>query len=66
MVLWYRAKGLATPATLAPLHHSLLQPPVRPLQHLYLLKLVGAKNKIRVAATLALNQLFGRDLTCEC
>ncbi len=32
----------------------------------YLLKLVGAKNKIRVATTLALNRLFGRDLTCEC
>lgn len=32
----------------------------------YLLKLVGAKNKIRVATTLALNRVFGRDLTCEC
>lgn len=32
----------------------------------YLLKLVGAKNKIRVASTLALNRLFGRDLTCDC
>jgi NADH dehydrogenase len=32
----------------------------------YLLKLVGAKNKIRVASTLVLNRLFGRDLTCEC
>lgn len=32
----------------------------------YLLKLVGTKNKIRVASTLALNRLFGRDLTCEC
>ncbi|MBI3983313.1 MAG: FAD-dependent oxidoreductase [Gemmatimonadetes bacterium] len=32
----------------------------------YLLKLVGTKNKIRVASTLALNQFFGRDLTCEC
>ncbi len=32
----------------------------------YLLKLVGAKNKVRVATTLALNRVFGRDLTCEC
>jgi NADH:quinone reductase (non-electrogenic) len=32
----------------------------------YLLKLVGAKNKVRVATTLALNRLFGRDLTCQC
>lgn len=32
----------------------------------YLLKLVGAKNKFRVATTLALNRFFGRDLTCEC
>jgi NADH dehydrogenase len=31
----------------------------------YLLKLVGAKNKVRVATTLALNHLFGRDLTCQ-
>lgn len=30
----------------------------------YLLKLVGAKNKIRVASTLLLNRVFGRDLTC--
>lgn len=32
----------------------------------YLLKLVGAKNKARVATTLVLNCLFGRDLTCQC
>ncbi len=32
----------------------------------YLLKLVGAKNKFRVASTLLLNRVFGRDLTCEC
>lgn len=32
----------------------------------YLLKLVGAKNKVRAAVTLGLNRLFGRDLTCDC
>lgn len=32
----------------------------------YLLKLVGAKNKVRAGVTLALNRIFERDLTCEC
>lgn len=31
----------------------------------YLLKLVGAKNKIRAGVTLLLNHAFERDLTCE-
>ncbi len=31
----------------------------------YLLKLVGAKNKVRVLTTLALNRLFERDITAD-
>jgi hypothetical protein len=31
----------------------------------YLLKLVGAQNKIRLVMTLLLNMLFERDITAE-
>lgn len=32
----------------------------------YLLKLVGTKNKLRAATSLALNHVFERDLACDC